>query len=81
MKAFFDADCLAYEDSYEWWKLFTEESTDFSSIGSTVDLHATSGACYNVEDIGGYGKDITYKCRIYFGVAFIRKSEKLKNLF
>lgn len=78
---FFDADTLAYGDLNEWWTVFTDKSTDFSSIGSTVDLHSEKGAWYNVEDIWEYGKQIEYKCRVHLGVAFIRKSDKLTKMY
>ena len=77
---FIDADCLAYGDLNEYWDVFAN-STDFSAIGINVPLDQQVGAWYNVEDIGEYGKRITYKSRVHTGVCFIRRSETLNQLY
>lgn len=77
---FFDADMLAYGDLNRYWDFFAN-ATDFSATGENFELHSTKGAWYNVEDIGIYGKDLTYKSRVHAGVCFIRNSEKTLKMY
>ena len=77
---FIDADSLAYGDLNAYWDFF-EGATDFASLGANYPLDQKEGPWYNVEDIGKYGKEITYKTRVHSGVCFIRKSDKLKKLY
>lgn len=77
---FFDADSLAYGDLNQYWDFF-EGATDFSATGENFELYAPKGAWYNVEDIGKYGKQISYKSRVHAGVCFVRKSEKTIKMY
>lgn len=76
---FFDADTLAFGDLNDYWDVF-KDATDFSSIGVNVGLNE-GGAFYDVEGIGKYGTKISYKTRIHLGVAFVRKSAHLQQLY
>ena len=77
---FVDADSLVYGDLNQYWDLFAN-ATDFSAIGINVPRDQEEGVWYNIEDIGEYGKRISYKVRVHSGVCFIRQSEKLSQLY
>ena len=76
---FFDADTLAFGDLNEYWNVFTK-ATDFSSIGVNVGLNE-SGAWYDVDGIGPFGKRIAYKTRVHLGVAYIRNTDSIRKLY
>ena len=76
---FFDADSLAFGDLNEYWEIF-EGATDFSSIGVNVGING-EGAWYDVDGIGEYGEHISYKTRVHLGVAYIKKSDSIKQLY
>ncbi len=77
---FFDADSIAYGDLNSYFDFF-KNATDFSAVGINADLSDNNGAWYNIDDIGEYGKKISYKCRVHAGVMFIRKSDSLEKLY
>ena len=76
---FIDADCLAYGDLNQYWEVF-EDSSDFSAFGKNYELSEKNG-WYNVEDIGKWGELIQYKTRVHLGLFFVRKSEKIIQLW
>lgn len=77
---FIDADSLAFGDLNALWEQF-EGATDFASIGVTCPIEDRETAWYNVEDIGEFGKDLPYKCRVHAGVCYIRNTEKAKKMY
>ena len=76
---FFDADIIAYSDLNQYWEIF-KGATDFSSIGKNYDLNQ-DGAWYDIEGIGEFGKEISYKVQVHMGVCYVRKSESLDKLY
>lgn len=79
---FLDADILAFGDLNQWWAEF-EEATDFSAPGANIypPYSKDDGSWYNLEDIGKWGENVDYKCRMHAGVIFIRKTEKIDAMY
>lgn len=76
---FIDADCLVYRDLNSLFSIFSEAS-DFSCFGEVLSLDSKEGWFTN-EQIGKYKSKIDYTVNLHGGIYFIRKSEKLHDLY
>ncbi len=77
---FIDADCLVFADLNRLWEIF-DGATDFSASGRDYAADDCHNAWYNVEDMGEYGKDLPYKCRVHAGMIFMRKGAALDKVY
>ncbi len=69
---FIDADCLAYSDLNELWKLFGPKCPDFSVLGNTRPLDSKAG-WMTPEGAGVYRTLIDRKIDYQGGIMFFRK--------
>lgn len=76
---FIDADCLAYCDLNSLFPVFSDAS-DFSCFGGVYPLGSEEG-WFTDERLGKYKNKISYIVGLHGGIYFIRKSEKLNDLY
>lgn len=77
---FIDADSLLFGDLNDIWKYF-ENSDNFSAFGQVSPINETIGNIwYETKNIGKFGQNVNYRCRIHAGVLFFRNTDKLNKI-
>lgn len=77
---FIDADCLAYHDLNDYWKIYNF-SYPLSCFGNSFPLDNKHEGYFMRENIGKYKNQIKFIPHVHGGVYFIRKDEQCEKMY
>ena len=77
---FIDADCLAYHDLNDYWKVY-DFSYTLSCFGNSFPLDNTNDGYFSKENVGEYSNQIKFIPHVHGGIYFLRKDDQIKKMY